>query len=174
MSLEQTATKVIGIMSGVDMVYIVHPNEREAIDVMLGIARTDLDKLANGEEVIANKEDTDKMHNALNFCKRLVIDEPVTERLAELVEGICLMTHNWNVNVGKDGTIHKDVKFLNSAMKQHFTIAQAIEILKRILGKFENLNYGCDNINSISAHYLEALDKIHEVTEDDCQEDRCI
>jgi hypothetical protein len=174
MSLEQTATKVVDIMSRVDMVYIIHPQEREAINLVLGMAHTDLTKLEENKEVKATEEDTNSMHAALNFCKRLVIDEPITERLAELVEGICLVVHNWNVNIGNDGTIHKDVKFLNSAIKQHFTITQAIEILKRILGKFENLNYGCDNINSISAHYLEALDKIHGVSEDECKEDSCI
>ena len=174
MSLEQTTTKIVEIISAVDMVYIIHPTERESIERVLGIIATDFGKLEEDEKVEVEQDDVDAMHSVLNFCKRMVLEEPITERLSDLVTGICLLVHNWNVNLGEDGTIHKDVKFLTSAMKQHFTIVQAVEILKNILGRINNINHGHDNINSISAHYLQALDKIHEVDKDECKEDSCI
>jgi len=174
MGLQKTADKVVGILSSVDMVYIISPDERSRVDMMLGMVVTDLEKLENDETVEPTQDDVDTIHNVLNFCKRLVLDEPITERLSELIRSLCLLMHNWNINLSKDGVVHKDVKFLNNAIDQHFTIVQGIEILKRILGKIDNLNYGCDNINSISTHYLQALDKIHGEEEDDCKEDRCI
>lgn len=174
MSLEKTADKIVATMSAVDMVYIITPDERDKVNLMLGMITTDLSKLEKDEEVKVEQEDIDVLHNTLNFCKRLILDEPITERLSELVKNICLVMHNWNINLGKDETVHKDIKFLSTAIDQHYTLSQAIEILKRILGKIENLDHGSDNINSISAHYLQALDKIHEVTDDECKEDRCI
>lgn len=175
MSLKETAAKVTAILSSVDMIYIISPDEREHVDRMLGVVETDLGRLETEDEFKVTQDDIDILHVALNLCKRLILDEPITERLSELVSNLCLLMHNWNINLGKDGTIHKDIKFLNNAIDQHFTIVQGIEILKRILHKIDTMNYGCDNINSISAHYLEALDKMHgEKDDDECKEDRCI
>jgi hypothetical protein len=146
----------------VDMVYIIHHRERQDLDTMLGMMNTDFDKLEAGEEVTTNDEDIQTVDRALNFCKRVLLEVPITDRISDLVKDICVLIHNWNSNVGNTERIHKDVRFLTAAIDQHFTIATAIEVLKRVLDKAAMSLADCDNVNSISMHYLTALDRVHE------------
>lgn len=172
MSFEKSAEKIERLMNSIELVYAIRHHELASLNLMLGTVSTDLTKLENGEEPEWTEQDVVDVSQAMNFCKRIILDEPITETLVELVKAICLCVHNWNINVAKDGGIHKDVKFINNAIDGHYTIVQAIEVLKRLIQKGEHAIQGQDNINCISEHYLRTLDKIH--GEKKCEENICV
>lgn len=152
-------------INSLDMIYVVGKREKHHIDEMLGMVSTDFGNLENGDEVVATGADVEVAHNSLNVCKRILLEVPITERVSTLVKDICLLLHNWNQNIAHNERIHKDCRFLTNAVDQHYTITGAIEVLKNILER-ASLNVRMDdNINSISRHYLTALDKIHEEKE---------
>jgi hypothetical protein len=173
MSLEKTADNIVRIMSGVDMTYVINSREKEHLNLMIGMVVTDLNNLGTEDEVERTEEDLHIMRRAMTIGKRLILEVPITERIREIVKDVCLLAHNWNVNVGNDAELHKDIKFINVAIDQHFTIVQAIEVLKRVLDRAETVYVDNENINSISTHYLQVLDKINK-KDKTCEEDRCI
>lgn len=161
MGLRETADKVVELMSSVDFVYVLTHTDRDSIDKLLGMVVTDLETLESEKEPQeVTDEDILVVLDSLNMCKRFLLELPITERITELVKAICLVAHNWNTNVGNNSTIHKDVRFINAAIDQHYTIASAIEILKRVLDRAERSYLNYDNINSISAHYLSVLEQL--------------
>ncbi len=173
MSLEKTADNIVRIISGVDMTYVIYPREKEHLNLMIGLVVTDLNNLGTEDEVAVTDADQLIMRQAMTVCKRFIIEVPITERIKEIVKDICLLAHNWNVNVGDNAELHKDVKFISQAIDQHFTVVQAIEVLKRVLDRAEVSYVDNENINSISTHYLQVLDKINK-KDKACAEDRCI
>jgi hypothetical protein len=144
------------------MVYVISNHEKQLILDVLGMVSTDFEKLEADEKPEATEDDFVTADKALNVCRRIILEVPITDRIGDIVKDLCVLLHNWNVNVGNFDKLHKAIKFINAAVDQHFTIVTAIEVLKRVMDRAAMITSECDNVNSISAHYLKALDVIHE------------
>lgn len=166
MGLNETVNELEQTLKAGELVYVFGTEQMRQIRHMIDMVLVHFALLEKDEEVNLVEEDLQIARIPLDLCKAIVLEHPITDRLVEVVEGICKLVHNWNVNVGDDRQIHGDVKFLSNAIKQHYTIANAIEVLKVLIQSAKSTAKLDREISTISEHYLKALDAVNEG--DDC------
>lgn len=115
-----------------------------------------INNLENNEEVkeYSNK----KIFDSINITLEIVIDYPLNNQLSNFLLAWSELLFNWNENVEKNNELHEKCKTLNRFLQQHFTIVEAIQVLRRLNQKNEQLRSWMPPSFELSQHYLKKLD----------------
>lgn len=155
-----------------DIIYIISNDEITEIEEFLSVMVKTFERLEEDEEVVASADDIHAVMMAVQVCKRVAIEEPISDRVRSLLEGIIKLAFNWNQNMQASSQLEVEIKFVDMFLQQHYTVVASIDVLKALLRLVKTYSSVPRDAGLISAHYLKALDALHEG--ESSEEDSCI
>jgi len=117
-----------------------------------------IEELNNECENITNY-DPSVITQTINYLKGIIIEDPITQEFADFADNWCLFVFNWNNNVLKNDDLGKDTVFIQKALKQHFTIIETIDVMKRMNKKFKEINNWNPPAFEVAKHYINYLEE---------------
>jgi len=106
------------------------------------------------------EEEISQIKKALNFLLQTAIEKPITPILKDLIDEFIIFIANWNENLGKEIEIRQKIYTLRRFVDYHLSVIDAIQILKTLAKKTEEIQRFSPPAFELSRHYLNSLQEL--------------
>jgi len=120
---------------------------------------SDLEKCINDENVAVTQEHMNAVWELLNLFQSTLIYTPLNPYIIDLVSTILILINNWNNNIAKSKELAERVSVLDRLLKQHLSILEAINLLKKLIDRADRLIRYDPKIFDFSEHYMRVINE---------------
>ncbi len=113
-------------------------------------------------KVRVNEEEKSQIKQILNLLLRIVIEQPLTPILKDLVNEFIILASAWNEEVGRQIEIRETIFAIRRFIDYHLSVIDTIRILKIFQKRMEQIQKFSPPAFELSRHYLKALEKLEE------------
>ena len=122
------------------------------------LMRDQLGLRAEGESVSLNKQQSDRIERGLSILIDVAITKPITNYFNDFATEFLRLISNWNIQVGKNPRITRNVQLLNRLLTSSLTMKETINVLQMLLQKLRAEMRYVSPAFKLSKHYLQSLE----------------
>lgn len=119
---------------------------------------SDIQLLENEENVSINEQSITNVKHSVKLIRDYIREYPISNETKEFVFAWCQLIINWNANVLQDEEITNDCMFVIRMLEQHYTIIEAVEMLKILNHKFRDIKEWSPPSFELAKHYIDYLE----------------
>lgn len=124
---------------------------------LVSLMLRDVTNLMADKQVSVDDKTIEDLNRVLDAMIDVVSIIPLDERVTDFCQNFARLAYNWNQNLRRDRSIERKTRVLDRLLRQHLTIVEATNVLRRLTRRLERfLDYSPPAFR-LARHFLESV-----------------
>jgi len=156
MNLEESVNIIVDFLRK-EFHYYFSVEEKDTILSSFDMIMAHIDRMKKNVKI--NEYPVQLVVDSLEKIRRKVIYNHIDNKIKSFILAYCEIVLNWNFNLSKDNKIKSECDNILILIHGHYTMMDAINVMKQITSKLENLKNWNPPSFELSEHYIKKLGK---------------